>query len=75
MFMATRYQVRVSTYLRWVLVAAFIIKGGTLVPWVIMGCPTPDEYDYENRGGKIYADHRRTSPIHQKIQAAFDSSR
>jgi hypothetical protein len=73
--MATRYQIRVSTYLRWVLVAAFIIKGGTLVPWVIMGCPTPDEYDYENRGGKIYAVHRRTSPIHEKIQAAFDSRR
>jgi hypothetical protein len=29
----------------------------------------------EERGGKAYAVHRRTSPIHQKIQAAFDPRR
>jgi hypothetical protein len=50
-------------------------KGCMLVVWVTAGCPTPDEYDYEDRGGKIYAVHRRTSPFHEKIQAAFDSRR
>jgi hypothetical protein len=75
MLMAIRYRICVSRYLLWVVVAAFTIKGFILVAWVIAGCPTPDEYDYEDRGGKVYAVHPRTSPIHEKIQAAFDSRR
>ena len=73
MDMATRYQIRVSTFGLTVAVAALTAKGMLLAAWVIAGCPTADEYDYEERGGKIFAVHRRTSPIHQKIQAAFDS--
>jgi hypothetical protein len=75
MDMATRYQIRLSTCLLYVLIGALTAKGGMLVAWVIAGCPTADEYDYEERDGKIYAVHRRTSPIHLKIQAAFNSRR
>jgi hypothetical protein len=60
MDMVTRYQIRVSTYLLYVLIGALTAKGGILITRLIMGCPTPDEYDYEERGGKIYAVHRRT---------------
>jgi hypothetical protein len=30
-----------------------------------MGCLMPDEYDYEERGGKVYAVHRRSGPVRQ----------
>jgi hypothetical protein len=56
---------RVSVYMLTVLLCALTAKGWFLVAWVIAGCPAPEEYDFEERNGKIYAVHRRSGPIHQ----------
>jgi hypothetical protein len=65
MDMATKYQFRLSTYILTVVIAALTVKGFLLAAWVFLGCPAPDEYDYEERGGKVYAVHRRSGPIRQ----------
>jgi hypothetical protein len=67
--MATRYQFRVSIYLLVVAIAALTAKGWLLAARVIVGCPTVDEYDYEERGGKVYAVHRRSGPMRQIDQS------
>lgn len=63
MDMLTRYQMRVSTYLLTVALSAFTVKGLMLAAWVILGCPAADEYDHEQRNGKVYAVHRRSGPV------------
>jgi hypothetical protein len=62
---ATRYRIRVSTYLFAVAAAAFTVKGLLLVGWMLAGCPSPDEYDYDVRNGKVYAVHRRPRDLEQ----------
>jgi hypothetical protein len=68
-------QFRLSTCLLCFLIGTLTANGILRTAWVIEGCPTADEYDYDVRGGKVYAVHRRTSPFHERIQAAFDLRR
>jgi hypothetical protein len=46
-----------------VLLCALTAKGWFLAAWVMAGCPPREEYDYEERNGKIYAVHRRSGLI------------